>query len=270
MFANHNRNSSFVLAIAVAASIGALAHAADKKPHLDLWLHPEGGELVVGSITEGTPGDPVDAVARVFGAEFGEDPEFPFAAFEPGFQTLPGGVTAGATFTFSLPGPLLVWDGSKLVPSDHSMTVAFGPASVVTAIDTVVGFNFTPQPSGLMHIHFDYLLSGPLGDPAPGVYALPIDFGMVNPPLAPAPTSWVVFNLGQDEGSHDAAITFAERYLACGIDLSGDGAVGAEDLASILGAWGTDDVDADLDGSGAVDAADLAELLGAWGFTCGG
>jgi hypothetical protein len=256
--------------VIVAASLSSLAHAGEKKkPHLDLWLHPEGGELVVGSITEGTPGDPVDGVARVFGAELGIDPDFPFSAFEPGFQSLPGRATVGAVFTFSLPGPLLVWNGAELVPSDHAMTLDFGPASVVSGSDPVPGFAFTPQPTGLMHLHFDFVLSGPLGDPAPGIYALPMEFGTVTPALAPAPTSWIVFNLGQPEEAHDAAITFAERYLACGIDLSGDGDVDAEDLAILLGAWGSDDPSADLDGSGQVDAADLGELLGGWGFVCG-
>lgn len=48
-------------------------------------------------------------------------------------------------------------------------------------------------------------------------------------------------------------------------DLDGDGAIGAADLAILLGSWGVcDGCGADLDGSGAVDAADLALLLGAW------
>ncbi len=48
-------------------------------------------------------------------------------------------------------------------------------------------------------------------------------------------------------------------------DLNDSGAVDANDLAILLGAWGTVDPCADLDGSGAVGAADLAVLLGAWG-----
>lgn len=47
-------------------------------------------------------------------------------------------------------------------------------------------------------------------------------------------------------------------------DLDVDGAVGATDLAILLGAWGGSGA-ADIDGNGAVDAADLAILLGAWG-----
>jgi hypothetical protein len=51
---------------------------------------------------------------------------------------------------------------------------------------------------------------------------------------------------------------------ACNADLTGDGAVGPEDLAALLGAWGGAGP-ADLDGDGLVGAADLGVLLGAWG-----
>jgi hypothetical protein len=46
-------------------------------------------------------------------------------------------------------------------------------------------------------------------------------------------------------------------------DLNGDGVVGAQDLAILLGAWGTSGP-GDLDGDGIVGAGDLATLLGAW------
>ncbi len=50
----------------------------------------------------------------------------------------------------------------------------------------------------------------------------------------------------------------------CPADLDQSGAVGAADLAILLGAWGGGG-SADLDGSGSVGPADLAILLGAWG-----
>ncbi|MCA9291260.1 MAG: PQQ-dependent sugar dehydrogenase [Phycisphaerales bacterium] len=53
----------------------------------------------------------------------------------------------------------------------------------------------------------------------------------------------------------------------CVGDLTGDGIVGAEDLASLLANWGPQPKgnDADLDGDGDVGPADLAIMLGAWG-----
>jgi len=48
-------------------------------------------------------------------------------------------------------------------------------------------------------------------------------------------------------------------------DINGDGRVDGEDLAILLGAWGTPDDSADLDGDGNVDGPDLAILLGQFG-----
>ncbi len=48
-------------------------------------------------------------------------------------------------------------------------------------------------------------------------------------------------------------------------DLNGDGVVGADDLAQLLGAWGATSGAADINGSGLVDATDLAILVSNWG-----
>ena len=53
----------------------------------------------------------------------------------------------------------------------------------------------------------------------------------------------------------------------CPAAFNGDGSVGAEDLAQLLGAWGPNPGHpADLDDNGGVGAFDLALLLGAWGL----
>lgn len=60
-----------------------------------------------------------------------------------------------------------------------------------------------------------------------------------------------------------------EFLLSCDGDFDVDGAIGAFDLALLLGSWGTcadpDDCPADLDGDGEVGPFDLALLLGDWG-----
>lgn len=48
-------------------------------------------------------------------------------------------------------------------------------------------------------------------------------------------------------------------------DINGDGRVDGGDLAELLGAWGSSDLNADVNGDGIVDGRDLAELLGNWG-----
>lgn len=48
-------------------------------------------------------------------------------------------------------------------------------------------------------------------------------------------------------------------------DLDCDGNVDAEDLAVLLGAWGSSDCAADINDDGVVNAIDLGILLGSWG-----
>ncbi len=65
---------------------------------------------------------------------------------------------------------------------------------------------------------------------------------------------------------YTAQVTGLADECACPEDLDGNGAVGAFDLALLLGSWGKcPGCPADLDGNGEVEAFDLALLLGAWG-----
>jgi len=52
---------------------------------------------------------------------------------------------------------------------------------------------------------------------------------------------------------------------ACPSDLNLDGQVGAQDIALLLGAWGTASSAADVNGDGSVNAQDLGVMLAAWG-----
>jgi hypothetical protein len=71
---------------------------------------------------------------------------------------------------------------------------------------------------------------------------------------------WVQHGKSSPVDMDVATILFEKPLLG---DLNGDGAVDAQDLAILLGQFGTSG-SADFDGSGMVDAADLAILLGAW------
>jgi len=48
-------------------------------------------------------------------------------------------------------------------------------------------------------------------------------------------------------------------------DISGNGIVDGEDMALLLGSWGTNNAAADVNGDGVVEGADLAIFLGVWG-----
>jgi hypothetical protein len=66
--------------------------------------------------------------------------------------------------------------------------------------------------------------------------------------------------------TNDRMDIFVTRLAGVPGDLNGDNRIGPDDLALLLGAWGTSGAgsDADLNGDGIVGPADLAILLGAW------
>jgi len=86
-------------------------------------------------------------------------------------------------------------------------------------------------------------------------------------------SAWVLAAGGDLYGSFASAAgdlgspgTFvsATCFPKCAGDLNGNGAVGGDDLAIVLGNWGGAGV-GDLDANGIIDGADLAIVLGAWG-----
>jgi len=184
--------------------------------HFDIWLRPVNGQIVTGSITEGTPGTPLNEVERVFGAELGEDPLFPFSAFEPGFQALAGPLTAGMTWSFNITSPLGQWNGNGFDLPDETMRLDFGPATATTGAGFVPGFSFNGFSDGLIHEHFDFtLLPGAVGDPDAGIFLLALEFSGVNGATSYAASDpvYLVFNLGQSEEDHEAAIEWVQGNL---------------------------------------------------------
>jgi hypothetical protein len=206
---------------AVALSASSIAFASPpKEEHFDLWLQaadgPSGPHIVTGSITEGTP---ISEIERVFGAELGKDVAFPFSTDEPGLQALAGPLTAGMTWSFNIVSALGQWNGSDgfTTPSE-TMLIEFGPASAQTDGGFVGGFNFTGQPDGLLHEHFEFTLQGgTLGgaDPADGIYLLTLEFLGVNGTTSYAASDpvFLVFNLNMSEEAHDEAIQWVQDNL---------------------------------------------------------
>ena len=263
-----SRSIASIAMVTVALAGAALADEG-KEPHLDIWVRIVGDAIVTGSITEGDPGEPVSEESRVFGAELGEDPVFPFSAVEPGFQILASKQTAGATFAFDFTGPVLRWNGAGFAFEGDAMQLGFGPAEATSGAGAAPGFVFATTPDGSLHDHFDYTLLGPGGsDPAEGIYVLQLAFRGESPARSASEPCYVVFNLGLSEEDHELAEQQARWLLACDLDVTGDGTVGGDDLAALLAMWGTDDPAGDLDESGVVDGGDLAILLGAWGYEC--
>ena len=268
----YRRRPSMAIAsatLAAAAFTGVVSADEAKEEHFDIWVRIVGEAIVTGSITEGDPGEPVSEESRVFGAELGEDPVFPFSAVEPGFQILASKQTAGATFAFDFTGPVLRWNGAGFAFEGDAMQLGFGPAQATSGDGPAPGFVFATEPDGSLHDHFDYTLLGPGGsDPAEGIYVLQLAFRGESPARSASEPCYVVFNLGLSEEDHELAEQQARWLLACDLDVTGDGTVGGDDLAALLAMWGTDDPAGDLDESGVVGGSDLAILLGAWGYEC--
>jgi len=62
-------------------------------------------------------------------------------------------------------------------------------------------------------------------------------------------------------------LLMARESEVCSADVNGDDAVGASDLAFLLGSWGPcEGCPTDFNGDNVVDAFDLAQVLGAWGM----
>ena len=86
-----------------------------------------------------------------------------------------------------------------------------------------------------------------------------------NSPPTTATATLGLFKPG-DPSFVTATVPAPAPLSACVGDLDGSGAVGAADLAILLGSWGPNPGHpADLDGDGDVGGEDLAILLGAWG-----
>ena len=66
-------------------------------------------------------------------------------------------------------------------------------------------------------------------------------------------------------GMSPFVLQLSSRSPNCPADINGDGTVGAQDLASILSFWESDNVNNDLNGDGIVGAQDMAIVLNAWG-----
>lgn len=177
------------------------AHA--DEVHLDPYVWAQNGRIEIGAWDD-------DANAlyapsyRVFGAELGEDPEFPFSIDEPGIRSNLNGLT----FSLDLDAGLQAWNGSAFGASTASMSVAYGGSAIGTAgggsLSFLVGDGF--------HAHPDFTLSGLGGaDPTPGIYL--ISFTVSSVGYGTSDRFWIAFNLGMSEADHDASKDWVETNL---------------------------------------------------------
>jgi hypothetical protein len=188
--------------------------------HLDVWIQNGGDGIVIGGISE--DGTETFPDTLVFGAEFGEDPQEPFFADEPGFQAMDGDFAPFAPFQINIVDSLGAWNGDGFGLTDNTMTVSFGPATVTSGGGFIEGFQWQADTLGGFHDHFDLSINGDGGDPANGIYLLPLAISL-GEELGGSPglpglsdTFYFVMNLGEDERQHDAAMDWVQANLVPG------------------------------------------------------
>lgn len=181
----------------------AAAARAEKEPHLDLWITASDGALVTGGWDHLT-GEVVNPSQRVFEAEFGIDPAFPFSTDEPGI----GSDLVGTTLTMNLLAGLGRWNGSGFDASPSWLFASYGGQDATTT----AGGSFSFLVTAGLDLHPEYTLAGAGGaDPANGIYLA--SFTVSASGLATSDVVYAVFNLGMAEADHTAAAEWVEMNL---------------------------------------------------------
>ncbi len=170
------------------------------------------------------------------------------------------------------------WSGAKVV-TEATVDVAAGPDTGILSVPVPihnVGFDAA---QALLDVDDVMVDAGPLSAATTmiaGVGADPVDLEFLLDTDGLAPGMYeidaTIFTSDEDlpgEGVSALTLTFAISISGdpepIAGDLDGDGDVDPADLAALLAAWGSDDMNADLDGDGVVGPADLATLLANWG-----
>jgi len=197
------RTSLIVPAIAIASSAIASASARADGDAPDIWVSSQGGTLVTSGWDHDS-GEITFPGLRVFGAEMGEDPDFPFSIDEPGI----GSDLVGTSLTMNLLQGMSSWTGAGFSASDAGLLASFGGQDAFSTTGGAFSFTVT---AGL-DLHPEFTIFGAGGaDPASGIYLSEFTFSAAG--FGTSGTLWVVWNLGASEEDHEAAIAWVESNL---------------------------------------------------------
>ena len=195
----------FVTAFACAsfALANGTALAAEKEPHADIYVQSANGALFTSGWVHLT-GEIIAPELRVFEAEFGIDPSFPFSTDEPGI----GSNLVGTTLTMNLLAGLGAWNGNGFNSTSAYLLASYGGQD---AFSTTGGaFSFLVSEGLDLHPEYTLLSSGNV-DPANGIYLAAFTFSSAG--LADSEVFYAVFNLGLSEEDHEAATAWVESNL---------------------------------------------------------
>lgn len=211
MFA-HSTLLTVLVASFLTLPVHALSGPVEEEEHFDVWFRLVDNQIVTGSRFEDETFRSLNE--RVFGAELGEDPMFPFNGDEPGFQAFATDFGPSTVFDFRLTDALGVWNGTGFETAAETMTLGFEGESVTTGPGAMAGFQFATDDTGFLHDHFELTLNGAGGsDPDTGVYLLGLSVGLFGETDSFSETFYYVLNLGESEDVHELAIDFVAMTL---------------------------------------------------------
>lgn len=262
----HHATFGAVAGALLVCPVALAQHPGDISP----YLVPAGDGLAALRTGQYDQAGQLQPDLHVFLGTFGNT-GFPEFTADPGFDAPADTFVPGTRIGFHAPNGLLRWNGDGLDPvTTERFDVSFLTLSVTIGPDPEPGFDLAVQSNGGWHRHLSFEIWDTVAPlPAPGIYVLPLTLYSTDRTILDSELFWIVFRYQADEATQSAAADWIATHLVatpCAGDLDGDGAVGAADLAALLGAWGPAIGGfADLDADGGVGAGDLAVLLGAWG-----
>lgn len=198
-----SRTSSTVALAAAVAGVSALDSTARADGELgDVWISSVAGTLVTGGFDHAT-GTVLNPSQRVFAAEFGIDPAFPFSTDEPGFTS----DLLGSTMTVNLLSGLGRWNGAGFDAATSSLFASYGGQDA----SSTTGGSFSFLVTAGLDLHPEFTLVDPLDVPLNGIYLASLTASTAG--YATSETFYVVFNLNESELDHEEAIEWVEANI---------------------------------------------------------
>ncbi len=148
---------------------------------------------------------------RVFGSEFGEDPDDPYFTDEPGFDSEAGTFPVPSSVGFNIQDALLIWNGNGFSNTDSTMTIKYILQEVTSGNGFVPGFGIPVSSDGSWHKHFGFILNGAnRSDPADGIYLLELTLWSSDPSVYGSVPFYMVFNNGMSDDLHDEVMDWVQ------------------------------------------------------------
>lgn len=234
--------------IIVSLSPAFVTSVALAEVHFDISPQLENGRIVTNGVTHASTINPWTGVdtspvagnyyqpdVRVFGYELGEDPLFPTEADDPGINNEVGsyllengdtfnlsgtGLPLGSVLWFTIQSDLRYWTGTSFaaVPDLETLAITFGSTRTIGTGTGVL----SPLPvktftsSSTIHLHLATELlgnGGTLSDPSVGIYMFEARLDSSGAGVAGSLPFWIVYNFGDTEINHGAAIDWANNNL---------------------------------------------------------